>query len=144
MGWKMTPILATVLGLGGQLLDRLYPDPTERARAEMELAKLQQDGALRSVEMELQRELAQAAVNQAEASNPNPLVSGWRPAVGWIGVLTLGYQYIIRPLVPWLLNVAGHPAPELPTLDDGMFELIAVMLGMGGLRSFDKLKGTSK
>lgn len=130
--------------MGKELIRRFIPDPAEAAKAEMEMIKMQQEGAFKELEAQLQLSLAQAAINQAEASSTNPWVSGWRPAVGWIGVATLAYQYILRPIVPWVLNTLGHPAPDMPALDGGMFELVALMLGVGSMRSFDKLKGTSK
>lgn len=137
----MTPFaLDSIIGIGRSILDRLFPDPTQRAAAELELLKAQQEGHFKEMDNELQRTLAQTNINAVEAANPNLFVSGWRPAVGWIGVLALAYQYILRPLVPWILQAAGHPVPDMPTLDGGLFELVSLMLGLGSLRSFDKAK----
>lgn len=141
----MNPLfLSPVLKFAEGLLDRWFPDPTERAKAEFEMVKLQQEGMFKELDANLQTALAQARINEAEAASPNPWVSGWRPAVGWVCVAALAYQYLLRPLLPWLCITAGHPVPDLPSLDAGMFELVMAMLGVGGLRSFDKLKGTSK
>lgn len=141
----MDPLLlgGLITKVGGAFLDRFFPDPVERAKAEMEVAKMQMDGEFKQLDVMLQQNLAQIAVNQAEANSANPWVSGWRPAVGWICVAALGYQYLLRPLMPWVLNATGHPVLDMPGLDNGMFELVLAMLGIGGLRSFDKLKGTS-
>lgn len=141
----MNPLLLPGLfDIAGKMLDRFFPDPTERAKAEMEMIKMQQDGLFKELDAQMQMALAQARINEVEASSPNPWVSGWRPAVGWIGVATLGYQYLARPLIPWLCNASGHPVPDMPELDDGMMELVALMLGFGGLRTFEKHKGVSK
>lgn len=137
----MNPLLlGSIFDIGRSILDRLFPDPAQRAAAELELLKAQQEGHFRELDAELQRSLAQTNINAIEAANPSVFVSGWRPAVGWIGVAALGYQYLLRPLLPWVLTAVGHPVPELPGLDSGLFELVSLMLGLGGLRSFDKAK----
>lgn len=137
----MNPLLlSSIFDIGRSVLDRLFPDPAQRAAAELELLKAQQEGHFKELDAELQRSLAQTNINAIEAANPSLFVSGWRPAVGWIGVAALGYQYLLRPLLPWVLTTVGHPVPELPGLDSGLFELVSLMLGLGGLRSFDKAK----
>lgn len=136
-------LLTTALGMGRAILDRIFPDPAQRAAAEMELLKLQQEDKFKDLDDALQRSLAQTNINAIEAANPSLAVAGWRPALGWIGVATFGYQYLLRPMVPWICQATGHSVPDMPSLDGGMFELVAMMLGLSGMRSFDKLKGTS-
>jgi hypothetical protein len=133
-------ILGSIFNIGRDILGRIFPDPAQRAAAELELLKAQQEGAFRELDAELQRSLAQTNINAVEAANTSLFVSGWRPAVGWIGVSALAYQYLLRPLLPWMLQATGHPVPEMPGLDGGLFELVALMLGLGGMRSFDKSK----
>lgn len=141
----MNPLLlGGLFDMAGKMLDRFFPDPTERAKAEMEVLKMQQDGLFKELDAQMQVALAQMRINEAEAASPNPWVSGWRPAVGWVCVAALCYQYLLRPLLPWLCTATGHPVPDMPGLDDNMFELVLALLGVGGLRSFDKLKGTSR
>lgn len=133
-------VLGSILDIGRDIIARVFPDPAQRAAAELELFKAQQEGAFKELDDALQRSLAQTNINAVEAANPSLFVSGWRPAVGWIGVAALAYQYLLRPLVPWLSTAAGHPVPDMPGLDGGLFELVSLMLGLGGLRSFDKAK----
>ena len=133
-------LLGSIFNIGREILNRVFPDPQARAAAELELLKAQQEGAVRELDAELQRSLAQTNINAVEAASPSMFVAGWRPAVGWIGVSTLAYQYLLRPLLPWLLQAAGHPVPDMPALDNGMFELVMLMLGLGGMRSYEKLK----
>ena len=140
----MNPLLlSSIFDIGRSILDRVFPDPQARAAAELELLKAQQEGAFKEMDAELQLSLAQTNINAVEASSQNIFVSGWRPAVGWIGVAALAYQYLLRPLAPWLLQATGHPVPDMPTLDGGLFELVSLMLGLGGLRSYEKLKTKS-
>jgi hypothetical protein len=88
-----------------------------------------------------QSDIAQLEVDKVEAANPSLFVAGWRPAIGWVCALALFYQYMLVPIGLWASFVAGHPIPKPPTLDDSLWQLMFGMLGMGALRSFEKLKG---
>jgi len=87
---------------------------------------------------ELAAMTAQTEINKAEASNPSVFVSGWRPAIGWVCALAMGYQYLARPLM-----VAFMPALAFPGLDDNLWQLMMGMLGLGGLRTFEKTQGVA-
>lgn len=133
-------IVGSILQMGESLLDRFFPDPTARAAAQLELLKMQQTGDFKEIDAALSRDLAQAKINEVEASSQNAMISGWRPAAGWICVAGLFYQFLLRPLAPWLLTITGHPVPDLPSLEGSLMELTFAMLGIAGLRSFDKKK----
>jgi hypothetical protein len=85
----------------------------------------------------------QLDTNKAEASNPNAFTSGWRPFIGWVCGMALMFQYIARPLLMWYGTVAGHQWPPLPGIDDNLWQLMLGMLGLGGLRTFEKTKGVA-
>jgi hypothetical protein len=85
----------------------------------------------------------QAEINANEASNPNVFVSGWRPAIGWVCASALFFQYVGRPLLAWGGIVSGHAFPPLPGIDDNLWQLMLGMLGLGGLRTFEKVKGAA-
>ena len=105
-------------------------DPNKKAEIEYKLAQL--EFALKQGQLE---------VNKAEAQNPNWFVAGWRPAIGWTGALALSYQFVVQPLLTWGAHLYGVNASP-PQLDTGMlFNLILAMLGLGGFRTFEKLKG---
>jgi hypothetical protein len=99
----------------------------------------------KTLEIENATALAQIAVNQAEAGSPSLFKGGWRPAVGWCCVLALFFEFILRPLLPWGFGLLTKvPPPPLPTLDTGMlFNLMFGMLGLGGLRTVEKIRGVS-
>jgi len=124
-------LLDALLGLGGKLIDKLIPDPAARDAARLELLKLQQSGELATM-------VAQTDINKVEAANPSVFVSGWRPAIGWVCALAMAYQYLIRPFL-----VAFYPVLAFPGLDDNLWQLLAGMLGLGGLRTFEKLNGVA-
>ena len=123
--------LDAILGIGGKLIDKLIPDPAAQDAARLELLKLQQSGELAAM-------TAQTEINKAEASNPSVFVSGWRPAIGWVCALAMGYQYLARPLM-----VAFMPTLAFPGLDDNLWQLMMGMLGLGGLRTFEKTQGVA-
>lgn len=132
-------LIASALEIGGRVLDKVFPDPEQRARAQLELMKLQQEGEFKELDAQLQISLAQAKINEADAASQNPFQAGWRPAAGWVCVAGLFYQFILCPMLPWVLSVCGvHGVPPLPGLDDILFELILGMLGLGGLRTAEK------
>lgn len=82
---------------------------------------------------------SQMEVNKAEAQSDGTFKGGWRPACGWVCAGALCYQYLLVPLAMWISFVVGHPLPKPPTLDGMLWELLFGMLGMGALRSFDKV-----
>ena len=131
----LDPITAA-MDIGGKLIDRLWPDPAQGAAAKLELIKLQQSGDLAQMTGQLE-------INKVEAANANIFVSGWRPAIGWVCALALLYQYLVRPLAVAIFAAVGHPLPTMPGLDENLWQLMMAMLGMGGLRTFEKVQGVA-
>ena len=132
----MNPMLISpLLELGGSIINRLFPDPEKKAQAEAELLKLTQDGELKKV-------LAQLEINAKEAAHPNMFVAGWRPFCGWVGGVGLLYATIGHNVLAWLAVAQGWPVP--PTIDsDLLVYLLGGMLGIGGLRTVEKVKGVA-
>lgn len=140
----MSAFLAA-LPLIGNLLDKVLPDADAKAKAQLELARLAQDGEFKALDMQLQVNLAQAKINEIEAASSNPMAATWRPAAGWVCVLGLGYEFLLRPLLPWILAVCQVPdVPALPSLDDVLMELVFAMLGIGGMRTFERSQRVKK
>ena len=67
--------------------------------------------------------------------------TGWRPSVGWICVLALFLQYVAAPILTWILLLCGHNIPFPPLTDETLFSLLFALLGFGGLRTTEKIKG---
>ena len=122
----LLPVLAPILD---KVIGAVLPDPQAKAKAIADVFTLLQ-----------QSDLAQMAVNREEAAHRSLFVAGWRPFVGWCCGLALAYQFIVAPIAIWIGFVAGHPIPKPPTLDENLWELMFAMLGMGALRSFEKMK----
>ena len=122
--------IGAVADLASTVISRLWPDKTEQERAQLAAALTIAQGQLDA--------------NKAEAASPSAFTSGWRPGVGWVCVAALACQYIARPLVQWGGIVSGHPLPDLPGIDAQLWELMLGMLGLGGLRSYEKVKGVAR
>lgn len=133
----MNPLLvAPLLELGKGIIGRLFPDPAEKAKAELELLKMTQEGDLKQV-------LAQLEVNAREAQHPSIFVAGWRPAFGWCGAFGFTYAVIGQPILAWIaVNRGLTPPPALNI--DLLWVVVTGLLGIGTLRSVEKVKGTSK
>ena len=136
----MTPLIGGLLDAGLKVLDRVLPDPAQKAAAQLELLKLQQAGEFRVLEADLQLALAQTKINEVEAAAPDAFRGGWRPAAGWVCVAGLGYQFLFQPLAAWSGGIQGWPAPPVLDLGD-LYGLLFGMLGLGAYRSFEKTKG---
>lgn len=130
-------MLGVILPILGPLLDtilkRTIPDPEARQKAIAELYLGLQAS-----------DLAQMEVNKAEAGSGSLFVAGWRPFIGWVCGMALFYQFLLSPLAIWVGFMIGKPIPKPPVLDDHLWELMFGMLGMGALRSFEKLKGVAR
>lgn len=135
--------ISAALDIGGKLIDRLWADPTEAAKAKMALLQMQQTGELARLTADTDLMKAQAAVNEAEAGTGSLFIAGWRPAVGWCCAAGVGTQFL-GPLLTWGSTLAGHPV-QFPTMDTGtLMPLLLGMLGIGGMRTYEKVTGAAK
>ena len=133
----MNPLLlGPLLSFGQDLIGRFFPDKEEARKAEAEFLRLTMDGELKQV-------IAQLEINAKEAAHPTIWVAGWRPAFGWVGALGFLYAVLLQPLLAWLAAVKGWPVP--PVLDvDLLLVVVGGLLGIGGLRTYEKRTGIAK
>lgn len=121
-------------------LERILPDANARAEAKETIEKL-------LIEYGEKSEIAQLEVNKQEAAHASVFVAGWRPAVGWVCAFALAWQYVLQPFGTWALGVIltfcpEYAIPALPILDNSqMYTVLLGMLGLGGLRTYEKIKG---
>ena len=89
--------------------------------------------------------MAQVDVNKSEAQHRSIFVAGWRPFVGWICGIALAYHFVVSPITIFVAGWAGAELPELPAFDmDSLMTVLLGMLGLGGLRTYEKTKGLAK
>lgn len=131
------PILDSVLSIGEKLVDKLIPDPEQKAEALLKLKELEQAGDLQVI-------AGQVEINKIEAANSNIFISGWRPFIGWILGAGLAVMLVIGPLMAWGSALAKRPIeqPEMP--GDILVALTTSLIGLSGMRTWEKYKGVEK
>ena len=120
---------SAIADLAGTVITRIWPDKSEAEKQQLAAA--------------VQLVQGQMDINKAEAASGSVFIGGWRPAIGWVCAAALACQYIARPLLVWAGIITGHNWPVLPGLDDNLWQLMLGMLGMGGLRTVEKVKGVA-
>lgn len=128
------PIIGSIVDMIGGVLDKVIPDKNarEKAKHEIEATLVSQDFQLR---------LGQLEINKEEAKHQSMFVAGWRPAIGWTGAIALFYHFIGFSLIEWVLKVTNSGIVP-PTLNsDNLMEIVLGMLGLGGMRSWERIKG---
>ena len=130
----ISAILPSVMEVAGRFLPE---DKEKRAAAEREIEA--------QLTMHLAKiDLAQLDINKTEAAHRSVFVSGWRPAIGWSCGAAMSLNFIVFPLASFVLAQTGHLV-ELPTLDmSQMMPVLMGLLGLGGLRTVEKIKQVSK
>jgi hypothetical protein len=120
-----------------KILDKFIPDADEKNRLAHEIATM-------ADKMAHDRIMAQIEVNKAEASHRSMFVSGWRPFIGWSCGSALAYHFIIQPVLVFVLTMYGMNV-DLPEFDmSSLMTVLMGMLGLGGLRTYEKTKGVAK
>ena len=131
-------MIQALIGPVANLLDKFIPDADEKAKLAHEIATLSERHA---------HELAkgQLEVNKAEAANKNFFVAGWRPFIGWTCGVALFWHFVGVPVTLFFISWFAVEIPELPSFDmDSLMTILLGMLGLGGLRTFEKHKGITK
>ena len=131
-------IVANLIGPVTGLLDKFVEDKDQKAKLAHELATMADTHAQ-------QLALAQVQVNLAEAQSSSVFKGGWRPFVGWVCGIALLYHFILTPCILFGVALSGINIPQLPAFDmSSLLTVLMGMLGLGGLRTFEKTKGVSK
>ena len=130
-------LLPSILSIVGEAVGRFLPEDKEaRAKAERDI-EAQLSAHLAKID------LAQLEVSKQEAAHRSIFVAGWRPFIGWACGSALAWTYIVQPVLSFVLAQTGYLVP-LPLLDMGqMMPVLMGMLGLGGLRTFEKFKKVS-
>lgn len=126
------------------LLDKLIPDPDARAKAKIELLKAEREADLEELRLALSAAQMQSEINKQEATNDHIFVSGWRPFIGWVCGVAFAYHFIVQPLLVFVIASSGATI-EPPKFDmDALSTVLMGMLGLGGLRTLEKIKNVPK
>ena len=131
-------MIQALIGPVTGLLDKFIPDADEKARIAHELATMGEKHA---------QELAkgQLEINKAEAASRNMFVAGWRPFIGWTCGIALFWHFVGLPMTIFFVSWFSVEIPTLPTFEmETLMTVLMGMLGLGGLRTFEKVKGKAK
>lgn len=132
--------ISILLNIGSKLIDNLFPDPAQKAAAQLELFKLQQSGMLAELAATTELAKGQQAVNLADAQSGNLFQSGWRPFVGWTCGMGFFAKFVGGPFLFTVAPFFGY-AVVLPPIDlTEMLPLLVGMLGLGAYRTYEKTR----
>ena len=126
-------LLDTVIGTIGTVLDKVIPDKNKRAEAQDQLQNL-------LTTQDFQIALEQIKVNAIEAQSDSVFKSGWRPSVGWICSIAFALHFVIFPLLNWVIMLFGGQPILVPFHMDTLLTVLLGLLGMGTLRTVEKMK----
>jgi len=131
-------MLQALIGPVTGILDKFIEDKDAKNTMAHEIATMAEKAAHEAA-------MAQVEVNKMEAQHRSLFVAGWRPFIGWTCGIALAYHFVLNPLIMFGVSWAGVEIPELPEFDVGsLMTVLMGMLGLGGLRTFEKVKKVTK
>jgi hypothetical protein len=137
--------LDALFELGKSAIDKIWPDPIKRAEEFRLLEGMRQKGNLEELNAHVSIMLAQIKVNEVSAKHPSLFVSGARPAAIWAGVFSMSWAGIFHPLLTWVWAFTAMEGAPPPLIESAALSAIVTgLLGVGGMRSYDKTKGVNK
>lgn len=135
----------TIIDGTSKLIGMFKLSPELKAQFEQQLTLANIDMEKAELAAEVASVQGQLEINKQEAASTNWFVAGWRPAVGWVCVAALLYDYVVQPFIIFGFACFHHPLPaNLPALDTGTLisGLLIPLLGIAGLRTYEKVTGT--
>jgi len=131
-------LISSLIGPVSGILDKVIPDSDMKAKLAHEIATMSDNHAQQAL-------LAQLEINKAEAASGSLFKGGWRPFIGWTSGVAFAYHFVLQPLLVFVLTASGVDLPDLPEFDmSTLLTVLGGMLGIGGLRSYEKTKGLTK
>lgn len=133
----MNPIVTGIIGVVGSIIDKVIPDKAKAEQAKLELA-------LREQEIQAALATKQIEVNVEEAKHPSIFVSGARPFILWVCGIAFAYHFVLYPIVKLIMVSSGHDI-NFPVFDmESLMTVLGGLLGLGTLRTYEKIKGVTK
>jgi hypothetical protein len=131
-------MIQALIGPVTGLLDKFIEDKDQKAKLAHQVATMAQTHA---------QELAkgQLEINKAEAQHRSIFVAGWRPFLGWCLSFAMAWHFVLAPMTLFICSAFEIYVPDLPVFDmDSLMTVLLGMLGLGGLRTVEKVKGLTK
>ena len=131
-------LLTTLIEPATKLLDKVIEDKDQKAKLAHELATM-------ADRLAHEQQLAQIAVNKEEAASGSIFKGGWRPFIGWVCGIAFFYHFVLNPIILFVIAIIGIEIPTLPEFQmNTLLTVLGGMLGIGGLRTYEKQKGLTK
>ena len=131
-------LLNSLIGPATQILDKFVEDKDQKAKLAHELATM-------ADRLAHEQQLAQIAVNKEEAASGSLFKGGWRPFVSWVCGVAFCYHFILQPVIIFIVSIIGVNVPDLPEFQmNTLLTVLGGLLGIGGLRTYEKQKGLTK
>ena len=131
-------LINSLIGPATKLLDKVIEDKDQKAKLAHELATM-------ADKLAHEQNLAQMAINKEEASSGSLFKGGWRPFVGWICGIAFFYHFVCQPVIIFIVAMSGVDIPDLPKFEmNTLLTVLGGLLGIGGLRTYEKQKGLTK
>jgi len=131
-------LLNSLIGPATQILDKFVEDKDQKAKLAHELATM-------ADKLAHEQNLAQIAVNKEEAASGSLFKGGWRPFVGWVCGVAFCYHFVLQPIIIFVIAMTGVSIPDLPSFNmNTLLTVLGGLLGIGGLRTYEKQKGLTK
>lgn len=122
--------VGAVSDLIGTVINKIWPDKSEQEKQQLAAAVMVVQGQL--------------DINKAEAANPSVFVSGWRPFIGWVCGAGCAWNWIGLPMMKATLAMTGMKLDVSPADLSEMLPLLFGMLGLGAMRSYEKVKNVAR
>jgi len=135
---KGNRMIQALIGPVTGLLDKFIEDKDQKAKLAHEIATMS--------ERHMQEQImGQLEINKAEAGHRSMFVAGWRPFLGWCLSFAMVWHFVLAPITMFIAGWAGVDVPPLPAFDmDSLMTVLLGMLGLGGLRTVEKIKKVTK
>lgn len=119
-------------------LDKFFPDADTELKGKLEAAASE-------INNSYQLQLSQLEINKVEAGSTSLFVSGWRPAIGWVCGVSLLYAALVEPIARFIATVLFTYTGLFPIINTELtLQILLGLLGLAGMRSFEKSKGVTK
>ena len=133
----MISLISSILPVVGNVLDKVIPDKNAKAKALREMEAALVDAHTKGM-------LGQLEINKVEAAHRSVFVASWRPFIGWCGGMAIAWHFLLQPITIFFLGVFELPY-DLPVFEmESLLTIVMGILGIGGMRSFEKFKGLTK
>lgn len=134
------PIIGDIINAAKDIISEVVVDKDKKIEANIKLKELEDKFSQRAHE-EL---MGQIEINKTEATHSSVFVAGWRPFIGWVSGVGVGWQFVVSPLVEWISRLAGWTG-TMPELDTGqLMTLVTALLGVGAMRSYEKVNEVAR